>query len=57
MTLFFAVQSGGFDVTLAWLLSIYDSHGASQARAGLLLSLTLIVGLITASRSRAWRVV
>lgn len=48
VTLFFAVQSGGFYATLAWLPSIYESHGVSQAHAGLLLSLTMVVGLITA---------
>jgi CP family cyanate transporter-like MFS transporter len=48
VTLFFAVQSGGFYATLAWLPSIYESHGASQAHAGLLLSLTMVVGLIPA---------
>jgi MFS transporter, CP family, cyanate transporter len=48
VTLFFALQSGGFYATLAWLPSIYESHGASQAHAGLLLSLTMVVGLITA---------
>jgi CP family cyanate transporter-like MFS transporter len=48
VTLFFALQSGGFYATLAWLPSIYESHGASQSRAGLLLSLTMVVGLITA---------
>jgi MFS transporter, CP family, cyanate transporter len=47
VTLFFALQSGGFYATLAWLPSIYESHGASQAHAGLLLSLTMVVGLIT----------
>jgi CP family cyanate transporter-like MFS transporter len=48
VTLFFALQSGGFYATLAWLPSIYESHGASQAHAGLLLSLTMVVGLVTA---------
>jgi MFS transporter, CP family, cyanate transporter len=48
VTVFFAVQSGGFYATLAWLPSIYESHGVSQAHAGLLLSLTMVVGLITA---------
>jgi MFS transporter, CP family, cyanate transporter len=48
VTLFFALQSGGFYATLAWLPSIYESHGVSQAHAGLLLSLTMVVGLITA---------
>jgi CP family cyanate transporter-like MFS transporter len=48
VTLFFALQSGGFYATLAWLPSIYESHGASQAHAGVLLSLTMVVGLATA---------
>jgi MFS transporter, CP family, cyanate transporter len=48
VTLFFAIQSGGFYATLAWLPSIFRSHGASEAHAGLLLSLTMVVGLITA---------
>jgi len=48
VTLFFALQSGGFYATLAWLPSIFRSHGASESHAGLLLSLTMIVGLGTA---------
>jgi MFS transporter, CP family, cyanate transporter len=48
VTGFFALQAGGFYATLAWLPSIFESHGASQAHAGFLLSLTLIVGLIAA---------
>jgi CP family cyanate transporter-like MFS transporter len=48
VTLFFALQSGGFYATLAWLPSIFRSHGASESHAGLLLSLTMGVGLITA---------
>lgn len=48
VTLFFAVQSGIFYATLAWLPTIFRSHGASETRAGLLLSLTMAVGLITA---------
>lgn len=48
VTLFFALQSGGFYATLAWLPSIFKSHGASDAHAGLLLSLSMIVGLATA---------
>ncbi len=48
VTLFFALQSGGFYATLAWLPSIFRSHGASEAHAGLLLSLSMIVGLATA---------
>jgi CP family cyanate transporter-like MFS transporter len=48
VTLFFALQSGGFYAMLAWLPSIFRSHGASEAHAGLLLSLTMVVGLLTA---------
>lgn len=48
VTLFFAVQSAGFYATLAWLPSVFHSHGISTARAGLLLSLSLLVGLIPA---------
>jgi CP family cyanate transporter-like MFS transporter len=48
VTLFFALQSGGFYATLAWLPSIFRSHGATAAHAGLLLSLTMVVGLIAA---------
>src|SRR5262249_10915440 len=47
VTLFFAVQSGGFYATLAWLPSVFRSHGYSDAHAGLLLSVTLIVGIFT----------
>ncbi|MBV9007444.1 MAG: MFS transporter [Solirubrobacterales bacterium] len=45
LTLFFALQSAGFYATLAWLPSIFQSHGASEARAGLLLSVTILVGV------------
>jgi len=48
VTLFFAIQSAGFYATLAWLPSVFHSHGVSTARAGFLLSLSLIVGLIPA---------
>lgn len=48
VTFFFALQSGGFYATLAWLPSIFRSHGASAAHAGLLLSLSMVVGLATA---------
>lgn len=48
VTLFFAVQSAGFYASLAWLPSIFRSHGASAAHAGVLLSLSLAVGIITA---------
>jgi CP family cyanate transporter-like MFS transporter len=47
VTLFFAVQSGGFYATLAWLPSIFRSHGYSDAAAGALLSVNLIVGIFT----------
>jgi CP family cyanate transporter-like MFS transporter len=49
VTLFFALQSGGFYATLAWLPDVFRSHGASDSRAGFLLSLSLLVGLITAT--------
>jgi MFS transporter, CP family, cyanate transporter len=49
VTLFFAVQSGGFYATLAWLPDIFRSHGASESRAGFLLSLSIVVGLLTST--------
>lgn len=48
VTLFFALQSAGFYALLSWLPSIYESHGSSQAHAGLLLSLMMVIGLATA---------
>jgi CP family cyanate transporter-like MFS transporter len=48
VTLFFGIQSASFYATLAWLPSIFESHGASDAKAGFLLSITLIVGVLTA---------
>jgi MFS transporter, CP family, cyanate transporter len=48
VTMFFAIQSAGFYATLAWLPSVFHSHGASTARAALLLSIALVVGLIPA---------
>jgi CP family cyanate transporter-like MFS transporter len=48
VTLFFALQSAGFYATLAWLPSIFHSHGASESTAGLLLSLSMVVGLAAA---------
>jgi CP family cyanate transporter-like MFS transporter len=48
VTLFFALQSAGFYATLAWLPSIFHSHGASESQAGWLLSLSMVVGLTTA---------
>lgn len=47
IALFFAVQSGGFYATLSWLPSIFRSHGYSETQAGVLLSVTLIVGILT----------
>lgn len=47
VTLFFGIQSAGFFATLAWLPSIFRSHGYSEAHAGLLLSLMLVVGAFT----------
>jgi CP family cyanate transporter-like MFS transporter len=47
VTLFFAFQSAGFYATLAWLPSIFRSHGFSEGHAGLLLSLALVVGVFT----------
>jgi MFS transporter, CP family, cyanate transporter len=47
VTLFFAVQSGGFYATLSWLPSMFRSHGYSDAHAGALLSVTLVVGVFT----------
>lgn len=48
VTLFFAVQAAGFYATLAWLPSIFQSHGMSTTKSGFLLSLSLVVGLIPA---------
>jgi CP family cyanate transporter-like MFS transporter len=48
VTLFFGFQSAGFYATLTWLPSIFQSHGASESQAGLLLSVSLIVGILTA---------
>jgi MFS transporter, CP family, cyanate transporter len=48
VTLFFAVQSAGFYATLAWLPSVFHSHGMSTTKSGLLLSLSLVVGLLPA---------
>jgi len=49
VTLFFALQAGGFYSTLAWLPDIFRSHGAGDSQAGFLLSLSILVGLLTAS--------
>lgn len=47
LTLFFALQAAGFYATLAWLPTIFQSHGASQAQAGVLLGVSLVVGIGT----------
>lgn len=49
VTLFFALQSGGFYSTLAWLPDVFRSHGASDSRAGFLLSLSILVGVLTST--------
>jgi CP family cyanate transporter-like MFS transporter len=48
VTVFFALQSAGFYATLAWLPSVFHSHGLSTPYSGFLLSLSLLVGLIPA---------
>ncbi len=48
VAIFFALQSAGFYATLTWLPSIFQSHGASPSKAGLLLSVSLVVGVLTA---------
>lgn len=48
VTLFFAIQSAGFYASLAWLPSIFQSHGASESRAGVLLAASMIAGLVSA---------
>jgi CP family cyanate transporter-like MFS transporter len=39
LTLFFALQSLGYYATLAWLPSVFESHGTGSTDAGLLLGL------------------
>ena len=48
VTLFFAVQSASFYATLAWLPSIFESQGSSESQAGVLLSISIIVGVAAA---------
>ncbi|HUJ34908.1 MAG TPA: MFS transporter [Solirubrobacteraceae bacterium] len=48
VTMFFAIQSAGFYATLAWLPSVFHSHGAGSSKAGLLLSIALVTGLLPA---------
>jgi len=40
LTLFFALQSWGFYAMIAWLPSIFESHGIGSTSAGLLLGLS-----------------
>jgi CP family cyanate transporter-like MFS transporter len=48
LTLCFAIQSAGFYATLAWLPSVFKSHGASEAQAGVLLGVSLVIGVASA---------
>jgi MFS transporter, CP family, cyanate transporter len=48
VTLFFAIQSASFYATLAWLPSVFKSHGAGDSEAGFLLSLSIVVGIAAA---------
>jgi CP family cyanate transporter-like MFS transporter len=48
VTVFFGLQSAGFYAALAWLPSIYHSHGASLTEGGLLLGFSMIIGLAPA---------
>lgn len=45
LTLFFATQSWGFYATLAWLPSIFETHGIGSTNAGLLLGLSGIMAV------------
>ena len=45
LTLFFAMQSWGFYALLAWMPSIFQSHGLSSTSAGLLLGLSGIMAV------------
>jgi CP family cyanate transporter-like MFS transporter len=45
LTLFFGLQSWGYYATLAWLPSIFESHGVSSTSSGLLLGLCGAVGI------------
>jgi CP family cyanate transporter-like MFS transporter len=56
LTLFFGLQSWSFYVTLAWLPSIFESHGISSTSSGLLLGLLgamAIPGALVAPRLAA----
>jgi CP family cyanate transporter-like MFS transporter len=45
LTLFFAIQSWGFYSVVAWLPSIFESHGFSNTYSGFLLGLTGIMAI------------
>jgi len=59
LTLFFGVQSWGFYTMVAWLPSIYESHGISSTNAGLLLglcgSLAVPAALLVPRLAARWR--
>ena len=48
VTLFFGIQSAVFYATLAWLPSVFESHGSSDSESGLLLSVSILVGVAAA---------
>jgi MFS transporter, CP family, cyanate transporter len=45
VTIYFGLQSLGFYSVLAWLPSVYRSHGVDPATAGVLLSIVVILGV------------
>ena len=59
LTLFFAIQSWGFYATLAWLPSIFESHGIGSTSAGLLLGLSgamaVPAALLVPTLAARWR--
>jgi CP family cyanate transporter-like MFS transporter len=59
LTLFFAVQSWGFYATIAWLPSIFESHGIGSTSAGLLLGLSgamaVPAALLVPTLAARWR--
>ena len=59
LTLFFGLQSWGFYTMLAWMPSMFESHGVGSTSAGLLLGLAGIIGvpaaLLIPRLATAWR--
>jgi CP family cyanate transporter-like MFS transporter len=45
VTLYFGFQSAGFYIVLSWLPTIFQSHGIGRTSAGLLLGVSMLVGL------------